>query len=31
MEAILEQLKMLWEKQRYYVFGAGDFAQVSKR
>jgi hypothetical protein len=32
MEAVLEQLKMLWEKPRYYVFVcAGDFAQVSKR
>jgi hypothetical protein len=31
MEAILEQLKMLWEKPWYCVFGcAGDFAQVSK-
>ncbi len=31
MEAVLEQLKMLWEKTRYYVFVfAGDFAQVSK-
>ncbi len=32
MEAVLEQLKTLWEKPRYYVFVcAGDFAQVSKR
>ncbi len=32
MEAILEQLKTLWEQQRYCVFVcAGDFAQVSKR
>jgi hypothetical protein len=31
MEAVLEQLKMLWEKPRYYVFVcAGDFSQVSK-
>ncbi len=31
MEAVLEQLKMLWEKPRYYVFVcAGVFAQVSK-
>ena len=31
MEAVLEQLKTLWEKPRYYVFVcAGDFAQVSK-
>jgi hypothetical protein len=31
MEAVLEQLKILWEKPRYYVFVcAGDFAQVSK-
>ncbi len=31
MEAVLEQLKMLWEKPWYYVFVcAGDFAQVSK-
>ena len=29
MEAVLKQLKMLWEKPRYYVFVcAGDFAQV---
>jgi hypothetical protein len=31
MEAVLEQLKTLWEKPRYYLFVcAGDFAQVSK-
>jgi hypothetical protein len=31
MEAVLKQLKMLWEKPWYYVFVcAGDFAQVSK-
>ncbi len=31
MEAVLEQLKMLWEKPRYYVFVcAGYFSQVSK-
>ena len=31
MEAVLEQLKTLWGKPRYYVFVcAGDFAQVSK-
>jgi hypothetical protein len=31
MEAVLEQLKMLWGKPWYYVFVcAGDFAQVSK-
>jgi hypothetical protein len=31
MEAVLEQLKMLWEKPRYYLFVcADDFAQVSK-
>ena len=31
MEAVLEQLKTLWETPRYYVFVcAGDFAQVSK-
>ncbi len=31
MEAILEQLKTLWGKPRYYVFVcAGDFAQVGK-
>jgi hypothetical protein len=31
MEAVLEQLKTLWEKQLYYMFVcAGDFAQVSK-
>jgi hypothetical protein len=31
MEAVLEQLKMLWEKPQYYVFVcADDFAQVSK-
>ncbi len=31
MEAVLEQLKSLWGKPRYYVFVcAGDFAQVSK-
>jgi hypothetical protein len=30
MEAVLEQLKMLWKKPQYYVFVcAGDFAQVS--
>jgi hypothetical protein len=30
MEAVLEQLKMLWEKPQYYVFVcAGDFAQVN--
>jgi hypothetical protein len=32
MEAVLEQLKTLWEKSRYCVFVcAGDFSQVSKR
>ncbi len=32
IKAVLEQLKTLWEKPRYYVFVcAGDFAQVSKR
>jgi hypothetical protein len=32
MEAVVEQLKMLWEEPRYYVFVCtGDFAQVSKR
>jgi hypothetical protein len=32
MEAVLEQLKTLWDKPRYYVFVcAGDFDQVSKR
>jgi hypothetical protein len=32
MEAVLEQLKTLWKKPRYYVFVcAGDFAQVSIR
>ncbi len=32
MEAVLEQLKTLWEKPRYFVFVcAGDFAQVGKR
>jgi hypothetical protein len=31
LEAVLEQLKMLWEKSWYYVFEcAGDFAQMSK-
>ncbi len=31
MEAVLEQLKTLWEKPWYCVFVcAGDFAQVSK-
>ncbi len=31
MEAILELLKQLWEKPRYYVFVcAGNFAQVSQ-
>ncbi len=31
IEAILEQLKMLWKKPWYYMFVcAGDFAQVSK-
>jgi hypothetical protein len=30
MDAVLEQLKTLWEKPRYYVFVcAGDFAHVS--
>jgi hypothetical protein len=32
IEAVLEQLKRLWEKPQYYVLVcAGDFAQVSKR
>jgi hypothetical protein len=31
MEAVLEQLKTLWGKPRYYmIVCAGDFAQVSK-